>query len=220
ALQGPPGHHRHPRHRRAHRGRQADRRPGPPHPALPRPADVRGGEVHRPARRLHADRGDHLLVPGDPRRREGPVPRAGLLHGRRPRGRREEGRRDRASGSSRLVAKTFHVDVVSPEETVWSGEATFLIARTTEGEIGILADHEPVMAALQTGAVVIDSEEGGRTTIGVHGGFLQVLDNRVTLLTDRATLAEGGREEAARAAQELASQVGEDEEPETGGEPG
>jgi len=118
------------------------------------------------------------------------------------------------------VAKTFHVDVVSPEETVWSGEATFLIARTTEGEIGILADHEPVMAALQTGAVVIDSEEGGRTTIGVHGGFLQVLDNRVTLLTDRATLAEGGREEAARAAQELASQVDEDEEPETGGEPG
>ena len=119
------------------------------------------------------------------------------------------------------MAKTFHVDVVSPEETVWSGEATFLIARTTEGEIGILADHEPVMAALQTGAVVIDSEEGGRTTIGVHGGFLQVLDNRVTLLTDRATLAEGGREEAARAAEALASAAGDgDENGERGGETG
>ncbi|HEX7099912.1 MAG TPA: F0F1 ATP synthase subunit epsilon [Acidimicrobiia bacterium] len=118
------------------------------------------------------------------------------------------------------MAKTFHVDVVSPEETVWSGEATFVIARTTEGEIGILADHEPVMAALQTGAVVIEAEGGGRTTIGVHGGFLQVLNNQVTLLTDRATLAEGGREEAARVAQALATEAEAEEDAETGGETG
>lgn len=102
------------------------------------------------------------------------------------------------------MARAFHVDVVSPEATVWSGEATFVIARTPEGEMGILADHEPVMAALETGAVVIDSGNE-RITIGVHGGFLQILDNQVTLLTDRATLAEGGREQAARAAQELAA---------------
>lgn len=101
------------------------------------------------------------------------------------------------------MAKTFRVDVVSPEATVWSGEATFVIARTPDGEIGILADHEPVMAALETGAVVVDAAEGGRTTIGVHGGFLQVLDNQVTLLTDRATVAEGGKEEAAKVAEEL-----------------
>lgn len=101
------------------------------------------------------------------------------------------------------MAKAFQVDVVSPEQTVWSGEATFVIARTPDGEIGILADHEPVMAALETGAVVIDSENG-RTTIGVHGGFLQIIDNQVTLLTDRATLAEGGREQAAKAAEGLA----------------
>ncbi len=101
------------------------------------------------------------------------------------------------------MAKTFRVDVVSPEATVWSGEATFAIARTPEGEIGILADHEPVMAALQTGAVVIDAGNE-RITIGVHGGFLQILDNQVTLLTDRATIAEGGREDAAKVASELA----------------
>lgn len=101
------------------------------------------------------------------------------------------------------MAKAFQVDVVSPEATVWSGEATFVIARTPDGEIGILADHEPVMAALETGAVVVESSQG-RTTIGVHGGFLQILDNQVTLLTDRATVAEGGRDEAVRVAEELA----------------
>jgi F-type H+-transporting ATPase subunit epsilon len=85
---------------------------------------------------------------------------------------------------------------------VWSGDAEFLVARTTEGEIGILADHEPLMAALTTGAVIIEHGTA-KTTIGVHGGFLQVLANRVTLLTDRAQVAEGGREGAARLADEL-----------------
>ena len=100
------------------------------------------------------------------------------------------------------MAKSFRVDVVAPEATVWSGEAEFLVARTTEGEIGILADHEPMMAALTTGAVIV--EHGSeKTTIGVHGGFLQVLENQVTLLTDRAQVATGGREGAAALADEL-----------------
>lgn len=101
------------------------------------------------------------------------------------------------------MAKTFQVDVVSPEGTVWSGEADFAIARTPEGEIGIMADHEPVMGALETGAVVVESGSE-RVTIGVYGGFLQILNNQVTLLTDRATVAEGGKEEAAKLASELA----------------
>lgn len=104
------------------------------------------------------------------------------------------------------MAKSFQVDVVSPEATVWSGEAEFLVARTTEGEIGIMADHEPLMAALTTGAVIVESGSS-RTTIGVHGGFMQVLANRVTLLTDRAQIAEGGREEAASLAESLRAQA-------------
>ena len=87
------------------------------------------------------------------------------------------------------MAKPFQVDVVSPEATVWSGQATFVLARTPDGELGIMADHEPLMGALATGPVEIESETGERTTIGVHGGFLQVLDNQVTLITDRAQLA-------------------------------
>ncbi len=100
------------------------------------------------------------------------------------------------------MASAFRVDVVSPEATVWSGDATFLVARTPDGEIGILAHHEPLMAALTTGAVYIEHEGGGSTTVGVHGGFLQVLNNQVTLLTDRAQIAES-REEARTVAQEL-----------------
>lgn len=101
------------------------------------------------------------------------------------------------------MVKSFNVDVVSPEATVWSGEATFVVARTTEGEIGIMADHEPVMAALATGAVKIESENADSVTIGVHGGFLQILNNQVTLLTDRAELVEGDADAARTLAEEL-----------------
>ncbi len=100
------------------------------------------------------------------------------------------------------MAKPFNVDVVSPEATVWSGEATFVVARTTEGEIGIMADHEPVMAALATGAVKIESESE-KVTIGVHGGFLQILNNQVTLLTDRAELSTGDADDARKIAESL-----------------
>ena len=103
------------------------------------------------------------------------------------------------------MAKSFNVDVVSPEQTLWSGEATFVVARTPDGEIGIMADHEPVMAAISTGAVTVDGADGKRTTIAVHGGFLQILDNEVTLLTDRAQVIEGGADEARSAAAELAA---------------
>jgi F-type H+-transporting ATPase subunit epsilon len=103
------------------------------------------------------------------------------------------------------MAATFQVDVVSPEATVWSGEATFVLAKTPDGELGIMANHEPLMGALVTGVVVVEAEDGTRTTIGVHGGFIQVLDNQVTLITDRAQIATGGREEAIQVAEELAS---------------
>ena len=107
------------------------------------------------------------------------------------------------------MAKPFQLDVVSPEATVWSGEAEFLVARTTEGEIGILADHEPTMASLATGSAEILAD-GQRITLGVHGGFLQVYENQVTLLSDRAEVAEGDRE----AASELATKLREAEEAE------
>ena len=100
------------------------------------------------------------------------------------------------------MANSFHVDIVTPEAVIWSGDATMLTARTTEGDIGILADHEPTMAALATGAVVVHHEEG-ITSAGLHGGFLQIFRNEVTLLTDWARLTDGGLEEAREAAAAL-----------------
>jgi F-type H+-transporting ATPase subunit epsilon len=93
------------------------------------------------------------------------------------------------------MGKTFHVDIVTPEAVIWSGEAEMLLARTTEGDIGILADHEPTMAALATGAVTIHHGDTV-TAAGLHGGFLQIFKNQVTLLTDSAQLTEGGIEVA------------------------
>jgi len=104
------------------------------------------------------------------------------------------------------MANTFQVDVVSPEATVWSGLATLIVAKTPDGELGIMANHEPMMGALVTGPVTIEAEDGTRTTIGVHGGFIQVLNNKVTLITDRAQVASGGREEAKQVAEELAAE--------------
>lgn len=96
----------------------------------------------------------------------------------------------------------MQVDVVSPEEIVWSGEAQFVVAKTVEGEIGVLPHHEPLMAAIATGAVEIQSGDE-RVRIGVHGGFLQVFENSVTLLTDRATKVDGDTEAAREMAREL-----------------
>lgn len=106
------------------------------------------------------------------------------------------------------MAKTFQVDVVSPEATVWSGKAVIVIARTPEGELGIMADHEPMMATCATGPVEIESESGERTTIGVHGGFIQVVNNQVTLITDRAEVAES-HAQAKETAERLAAEDAE-----------
>lgn len=109
------------------------------------------------------------------------------------------------------MAKTFQVDVVSPEATIYSGLATIVIARTIEGELGIMADHEPLMGAIATGPVEIESDSGQRTTIGVQGGFIQVLDNQVTLITDRAQIADT-HAEASEVAARLAAEAEDQDE--------
>lgn len=103
-----------------------------------------------------------------------------------------------------MAGKPFSLSVVSPERIVWAGEAELLVTRTTEGEIGVMADHEPTMAALATGSTVIHPVGGSPVTIALHGGFLQIFQNEVTLLTDRAEIAEGDVEQARELAQQFA----------------
>ena len=106
------------------------------------------------------------------------------------------------------MANTFHLDIVSPEEVLWSGEAVMLITRTTEGEMGVLAHHQPLMASLVPWSAEITPAAGPRVTLAVRGGFLQIGGNRVTVLTDMARQVEGDVEEARRVAAAMAAEAG------------
>ncbi len=83
------------------------------------------------------------------------------------------------------------VELVAVERRLWSGEATAMVAQTTEGEIGIMPGHEPMLGQLIEGGVVtITTNEGGTVTAAVHGGFLSVDDRGVSILAETAELAQ------------------------------
>jgi F-type H+-transporting ATPase subunit epsilon len=86
----------------------------------------------------------------------------------------------------------MQVDLVAVERKVWSGTAEFVFARTSVGEIGILPRHEPLIAQLtDAGMVRIDPSEGGESVrAAVHGGFLSVTPERVTILAELAELSD------------------------------
>ena len=78
----------------------------------------------------------------------------------------------------------LNVELVSPTERVWSGEASFVSARTVEGDLGILSDHAPLFGVLVDGAVSIKGIDGSTTEFTVSGGFISVSNNRVSILTE------------------------------------
>jgi len=93
------------------------------------------------------------------------------------------------------------VEVVAVERRIWSGEATFVLARTTIGEIGVLPGHEPTLAQLEEAGVLrIDGTDGKSVTAAVHGGFLSVTPESVTVLAEFAEVSEEIDVERARAA--------------------
>ena len=100
---------------------------------------------------------------------------------------------------------TLHVEVVSPERILWTGEADRVIARTIGGgEIAFLTGHAPFVGALDIGLVRVHSEAGVDEVIAVHGGFVEVSHDRVTVLSDVAEVASQIDVERARAALERA----------------
>ena len=85
---------------------------------------------------------------------------------------------------------TMHVELVSIEAAIWSGEATAVFARTVEGQLGILPGHIPLLGALEPGYIVrIDQEGGDSLRVAVHGGFLSVHRDGVSVLAEQAELA-------------------------------
>lgn len=89
------------------------------------------------------------------------------------------------------MADRLQVEVVSAEKVVWSGEADSVIAKTTDGDMGILPGHAPVLALLVPGGVEIICPDGtNREIIAVEGGFISVAQGRVSVLSEYARMAD------------------------------
>ena len=95
---------------------------------------------------------------------------------------------------------TMHVELVSPERMLFSGEATIVIARPSGGDAAFLPGHAPFLGLLGIGPVLIRTADGAEVRAAVHGGFIEVRNNRVTILSDVAELERDIDANRARAA--------------------
>jgi len=124
----------------------------------------------------------------------------------------------------------LHVEVVVADRRLWAGDAGMVIAKTLDGDIGLLTDHPPVLGILAEGSVVriLDPESpeggaddaagGGEVTAAVSGGFLSVADNRVSVLAVDAQL--GTEVDTSAARSELESVLSGPGTPSAAEEPG
>lgn len=87
------------------------------------------------------------------------------------------------------IGTGLRVEMVAADRVVWSGEASMVIARTTEGDLGVLRGHAPMLSLLVDAAVEITTPEGV-VHAAVDGGFISVASDRVSILSERAILAE------------------------------
>ncbi|NOX31003.1 MAG: F0F1 ATP synthase subunit epsilon [Actinobacteria bacterium] len=99
----------------------------------------------------------------------------------------------------------MNVELVSPENVLWSGEATQILARTLDGDIAFLPGHAPFIGALDIAVVRVWPTDGEPVAFAVHGGFVEVSDSSVSVLSDVAELANEIDVDRAKAAQERAS---------------
>jgi len=103
---------------------------------------------------------------------------------------------------------TLQVELVSPERILWTGEADMVSARTIGGgDIAFLTGHAPFVGALDIGQVTVRPPSGPDELVAVHGGFVEVSGDRVTILSDVAEVASQIDVDRARRAQERAEQA-------------
>lgn len=108
---------------------------------------------------------------------------------------------------------TMHVELVSVERPLWSGEATAVYARTPEGGIGVLPGHAPLLASLEPGWIVRIQPEGGEEMrVAVHGGSLSVRPDGVSIL---AEVAEAADEIDVARARDALAQIGDAQDDES-----
>lgn len=105
----------------------------------------------------------------------------------------------------------MNVELVAPDRKIWTGEAEMVIARTTEGDIGILPNHEPMLGVLVESPVRIKHGEGQELVAAVHGGFLSVTRDTVSVLAEVVELSDEIDTSRARQALENAKSGDDDE---------
>ena len=106
---------------------------------------------------------------------------------------------------------TLQVELVAVERLIWSGEARMVIARTTEGELGVLPGHAPLLGQLAEGGIVtIRTDSGDDLVVAAHGGFLSVTDRGVSILAETAEISTEIDVERARDALQRAQGAGDD----------
>ncbi len=83
----------------------------------------------------------------------------------------------------------LRVEVVAAQGVAWEGDALSVIARTSEGDIGVLPNHEPLLASLVPCAAEVLTSDGRREILAIDGGFISVAENRVSMLSQYARVA-------------------------------
>jgi F-type H+-transporting ATPase subunit epsilon len=102
---------------------------------------------------------------------------------------------------------TIHVDIVSAEGEIYSGEASMVFAPAKMGEVGIAPRHAPLLTALKPGEVRVQNEEGEEESFYITGGMLEIQPHSVTILADTALRGDQLDEAAALAAQQEAEEA-------------
>ncbi|KWT97993.1 MULTISPECIES: F0F1 ATP synthase subunit epsilon [unclassified Variovorax] len=105
------------------------------------------------------------------------------------------------------MANTIHVDVVSAEESIFSGEAKFVALPGEAGELGIYPRHTPLITRIRPGAVRIETADGGEEFVFVAGGILEVQPHVVTVLSDTAIRGKDLDEEKANKSKAAAEEA-------------
>lgn len=108
-----------------------------------------------------------------------------------------------------MSADTLQVELVAADRLVWSGEASQVLARTTEGDVGILPNHAPVLALMVHGVVDVTTTDNETWVAAVDTGFLSVANNRISILAEHAEMAHDIDLEKAKADLERAKKSGE-----------
>ncbi|MGN6131466.1 MAG: F0F1 ATP synthase subunit epsilon [Nocardioidaceae bacterium] len=103
----------------------------------------------------------------------------------------------------------MQVELVAADRLVWSGQATMVIARTSEGDVGVLPNHAPMLSLMVDGIVDVRTAEGETWIAAVDMGFLSVANNRISILSEHAQMSHDIDLEKARADLERCRQAGE-----------